>query len=197
MEIGNNEAVNNATSSFYVNKYRTEKVSNQEEFHVEKEELSEPKSKFLGMGFLKEPNSIYSYGMSAYYADDYSNDNPVIRVVLEKNGGREEYKIDIRKVNPFHATEIEMFALCNYADATGMGTGGTFGSWQTLNYYRYNASGNGYFEMTNTTDAFHTVKQNWAFMVSSMIADYTKAGLYKQVLDGNKLLGIFDLLGFR
>ncbi len=29
-----------------------------------------------------------------------------------------------------------MFVLCNYADAKGIGTGGTFGSWQTLKYWR-------------------------------------------------------------
>ena len=76
----------------------------------------------------------------------------------------------------------------------GNGTGGTFGSWQTLNYYRDNAAHNGYFEMTNTMEHFKSIKQDWTLMVSAVIGDYMNAGLYKQALDGNKLLGIFDSL---
>lgn len=70
--------------------------------------------------------------------------------------------------------------------------GGTFGSWQTLNYYRDNASHNGYFELTNETDSFQSVKQDWMKMVQLMMKNYMEAGLYKQSLDGKGLLGIFE-----
>lgn len=106
-------------------------------------------SEILGMGFLHDKNNPISYGMTAKYAEDYSEENPVIKVTVTKPNGKEEYRININEVNPRNASEIEMFALCNYADANGIGTGGTFGSWQTLNYYRDNASHNGYFELTN------------------------------------------------
>ena len=126
------------------------------------------------------------------YAEDYSEDNPVIKVNVTKPSGTEEYRININEVNPRFATEIEMFALCSYADAKGIGTGGTFGSWQTLNYYRDNASHNGYFELTNGTDSFQSVKQDWMKMVQLMMKDYMEAGLFKQSLDGKGLLGIFE-----
>ena len=156
-----------------------------------KKEIAETKNKVLGMGFLHEKNNTVHYGMCAMYAEDYSEDNPVIKVTVTKPNGKEEYHININEVNPRNASEIEMFALCNYADAKGIGTGGTFGSWQTLNYYRDNASHNGYFEMTNGTDSFKSVKQDWMKMVQTMMKDYMEAGLFKQSLDGQGLLGIF------
>lgn len=129
--------------------------------------------------------------MRAEYAEDYSEANPVIKVVVQKLTGKEEYHININDVDPRNATEIEMFALCNYADAKGIGTGGKFGSWQTLNYYRDNASHNGNFIYTNETDSFESVRQDWMAMVQTMLKDYMEAGLYKQSLDGKGLLGIF------
>ena len=129
--------------------------------------------------------------MTAKYAEDDSEDNPVIKVNVTKPNGKEEYLININEVNPRNASEIEMFALCNYADAKGIGTGGTFGSWQTLNYYRDNASHNGYFELSNDLDSFEGVKQDWMKMVQFMMKDYMEAGLFKQSLDGKGLLGIF------
>ena len=129
--------------------------------------------------------------MTAKYAEDDSEDNPVIKVNVTKPNGKEEYLININEVNPRNASEIEMFALCNYADAKGIGTGGTFGSWQTLNYYRDNASHNGYFELSNDLDSFEGVKQDWMKMVQLMMKDYMEAGLFKQSLDGKGLLGIF------
>ncbi len=125
-------------------------------------------------------------------AEDYSEENPVIKVNVTRQGKTEEYRININEVNPRNASEIEMFALCNYADAKGIGTGGTFGSWQTLNYYRDNASHNGYFELANGIDSFKSVKQDWMKMVRLMMKDYMDAGLFKQSLDGKGLLGIFE-----
>lgn len=149
-------------------------------------------SKILGMGFLHNENNTVHYGMCAMYAEDYSEENPVIKVNVTRQGGTEEYRININEVNPRNATEIEMFALCCYADDKGIGTGGTFGSWQTLNYYRDNASHNGYFERTNATDSFQSAKQDWMKMIQLMMKDYMNAGLFRQSMDGKGLLGIFE-----
>lgn len=187
------EVVNSANYNFNVNEYKSKGAANKEIFDTVKTKDSGADERLLGIGFIKAPNSNMHYGMRAEYAEDFSVDNPVITVKVQKGCGEvEEYNIDIRNVNPQNATEIEMFALCNYADANGYGTGGTFGSWQTLNYYRDNAVHNGYFKMTNTVEHFKNVKQDWASMVSAMINDYMNAGLYKQALDGNKLLSVFS-----
>lgn len=189
------EITNNTASSAYVNEYRNKNMPKQDYESTMKMKMPETESKeseILGIGFLHNENNTVHYGMCAMYAEDYSEENPVIKVNVTRQGGTEEYRIDINKINPRFATEIEMFALCNYADAKGMGTGGTFGSWQTLNYYRDNASHNGYFELTNETDSFQSVKQDWMKMVQLMMKDYMEAGLYKQSLDGKGLLGIFE-----
>lgn len=189
------EITNNTAAGVYTNNYKNKNVPGQDYENTMKRKTSETEvkeNKILGMGFLHSENNTVHYGMCAMYAEDYSEENPVIQVNVTKPGGKEEYLININEVNPRFATEIEMFALCNYADAKGMGTGGTFGSWQTLNYYRDNASHNGYFELTNGTDSFQSVKQDWMKMVQLMMKDYMEAGLFKQSLDGKGLLGIFE-----
>ena len=185
------EIVNNAVSGVCSNEYKSKNVTTQTNEYSMKTDTPETNDRILGIGFLHEKNSNISYGMRAEYADNYSVATPVIKVVVRRSNGKEEYNININDIDPRNATEIEMFALCNYADAKGMGTGGTFGSWQTLNYYRDNASHNGYFKQTNGTDSFESVRQDWMAMVQTMIKDYMEAGLYKQSLDGKGLLGIF------
>lgn len=189
------EITNNTAPNVYNNKYKNKNVPRQDYENKMKTKIpatENKESKILGMGFLHDKNNPISYGMCAMYAEDYSEDNPVIKVNVTKPNGKEEYLININEVNPRNASEIEMFALCNYADAKGIGTGGTFGSWQTLNYYRDNASHNGYFELSNDLDSFEGVKQDWMKMVQFMMKDYMEAGLFKQSLDGKGLLGIFE-----
>ncbi|RKI79040.1 hypothetical protein D7V83_15945 [bacterium 0.1xD8-71] len=189
------EITNNTASSAYVNEYRNKNMPKQDYESTMKMKMPETESKeseILGIGFLHNENNTVHYGMCAMYAEDYSEENPVIKVNVTRQGKTEEYRININEVNPRNASEIEMFALCNYADAKGIGTGGTFGSWQTLNYYRDNASHNGYFELTNGIDSFKSVKQDWMKMVRLMMKDYMDAGLFKQSLDGKGLLGIFE-----
>ena len=187
------EIVNNTASGVYTNEYKSKNITKQTKEYSMKTETSRSNDGVLGIGFLHEKNSNMHYGMCAKYADDYSEDVPVIKVTVQKPNGKEEYHININDVDPRNATEIEMFALCNYADAKGMGTGGTFGSWYTLNYYRDNASHNGYFEFINETDSFKSVKQDWMKMVQLMMKDYMNAGLYKQSLDGKRLLELFSM----
>ena len=186
------EMVNKINVGLYTSEYRKTAVNQQEKFSVGEVNASDADERLLGIGFLKGSGNMH-YGMRAEYAEDYSEDNPIITVKVQKGNGRaDEYNIDIRKVNPQTASEIEMFALCSYADANGTGTGETFGSWQTLNYYRNNAAHNGYFEMTNTMDHFRSVKQDWISMIGAMIDDYMGSGLFRQAMDGRMLLGMFS-----
>ena len=160
-------------------------------YEVSESQNSDKETNVLGIGFLDVPGTNMKYGMKVEYAEEYSADNPVIKVTVQTLQGAEEHLINVKEINPKNASEIEMFALCNYADATGQGTGGTFGSWQTLKYYSDNAVHNGYFERSDTMNLFKTRKQDWASMVESMISDYMNGGLYKQALDGNKLINLF------
>lgn len=145
----------------------------------------------LGIGFLRA-SSNHAYGMTATYSGASTSDNPIINVLVTKGQNNvEKYEINIKEIDASNATDIEIFALCSYADATGNGIGGTFSSWQAVNYYRINAEHLGQFDMSNTVEKFATLKQNWTDMVSSMVKHYMDAGIYDQVLDGNKLLQMF------
>lgn len=174
-----------------VNLYKTAKSEKQKSFEVKDHTNAGRDKKVLGIGFLASSNHNMKYGICAEYAEDYSEDNPIIKVTVQTGNGEQAYSININDINPRSATEIEMFALCNYADATGKGTGGTFGSWQTMRYYSINAIHNGYLKESNDLENFKTLKQDWVFMVREMMQDYTNAGLYKQGMDGNKLLETF------
>lgn len=144
--------------------------------------------KVLGIGFLDDPTDNISHGMSAKYAENSTPDNPIIKVTIQKNGSEEVHYINVNDVNVRSASDIEMFALCCYADATGQGTGGKFGTWQALNYYRVNAIDNGKFKFTKTVDLCLSIKQDWLSMIEQMRQLYIEAGLYKQALDGDSLL---------
>jgi len=102
----------------------------------------------------------------------------------------EEHGILANQVDPENATEMEMFVLCNDMDANGQGTGGRFGIWQTLNYFRQSAVYHGYFELPDQTGSYHALRQNWLAMVIRMNADYEKAGLERQAADGRMLVQI-------
>ena len=154
-------------------------------------EIDLTQEKVLGIGFLDDPTGSIRYGMRAEYAEDSSSADPIIKVTIQKTGSEEVHYISLNDVNVTNASEIEMFALCCYADDTGQGTGGSFGTSQTLNYYRANASGYGAFKLTNPADSCLSVKQNWLSMIEEMRKLYMEAGLYKQALDGDSLLNCF------
>lgn len=185
--------IRNVTSTSWLHNYKTEKVVNQQEFvEVENRKLDD-EERFLGATSITSLNGISSYSMIAEYAEDYSKDNPIIKIYLgTENGTVEEHYININEINPRNATEMEMFALCNYADANGMGTGDGRKSFEKLFYYRINALDNGYFDLSNGTDNFVKSKQDWVSVVTNMRGDYMGAGIYRQALDGSKLLQLFE-----
>lgn len=147
--------------------------------------------KVLGIGFLNAPTGNISYGMRAEYAENSTSANPAIKVTIQTGHSEETHFIDVNQVDSRNATEIEMFALCCYADDTGKGTGGKFGTWQTLNYYRTNAADDGNFNLTKSMESCFSIRQNWLLMIEQMRELYIKSGLYKQSLDGNLLLQCF------
>lgn len=122
------------------------------------EEVSE--GEVLGIGFLKDSDSDISYGMAARYAEESTKDHPIVQVLLRKpNNEVEYYNVDITKVNPANATELEMFALCNYMDDKNPGGRGKFGSWQALKCIDINACSNGYTFDTGLLENFASAKK--------------------------------------
>ncbi len=85
----------------------------------------------LGMGFLFVGDM--GYGMSAGQVINSDTDDTIVRVkvTLGENNFK-TYDVNLSEVDSSNATAIEMFALCQYADANGTGVNNTFGSWHAL-----------------------------------------------------------------
>lgn len=117
------------TSSSHAVRVQSESVTDSDEVDTVSEERIEP----LGIGFLNVGNM--GYGMSASQVISGDTDDTIIRVKISLGGGNTEiHDVNLSKVDPRNATAIEMFAYCQYADATGKGVNSTFGSWNALKH---------------------------------------------------------------
>ncbi|MFA9465270.1 MAG: hypothetical protein ACERKN_13380 [Velocimicrobium sp.] len=152
-------------------------------------------SKLLGLTMIPEEGSNIIYGMRAQYAAESTEDNPIIQVTSNYGGKTVSYHIAINEVDPKNASQLEMFALCSYADDKGISDGGTFGSYQKLNVYSQNAQMNGYCSGLGGTDSFINSKFNWKDIMTQMMDDYLEGGIYNQYRDCKKLLALFDRFG--
>ena len=148
-------------------------------------------SKILGLTMIPEEGSNITYGMRAQYAAESTDDDPIVQVTSNYGGKAVSYNVHINDVDPRNASQLEMFALCSYADDKGISDSGTFGSYQKLKYYSLNAQDNGYCSGLNGTDSFVNTKFNWEGIVTKMMDNYLSAGAYNQYQDGNKLLAMF------
>ena len=146
----------------------------------------------LGMAFLDVGKS-QSLGMTASYLPESTPEDPMIQVGITFPGGvKETFDVAINEIDPTNATEMEMFALCNYNDALGKKeVASTFGSWHVLKNNGRNAEMIGSFSMAHSVEEFTTVRQDWNAMVGSMKETHMNAGVFKQALDADKLLEMF------
>lgn len=146
----------------------------------------------LGIAFL-DVGGNQSLGLSAAYSQEATPDNPIIQVGITYPGGvKDTFEVAINKINPENATELEMFALCNYNDALGnKEVASTFGSWHVLKNNGRNAEFIGNFSMAHSVEEFTTVRQDWNAMVGSMKETHMNAGGFKQALDADRLLEMF------
>lgn len=59
--------------------------------------------------------------LEARYADNSNIDNPIIKVrISDEDGSNKEFNININDIDPKNATQLEMFALCSYAEEHGI-----------------------------------------------------------------------------
>lgn len=140
----------------------------------------------LGTGFFEDASGR-RYGMYAEYAKDSRKEQPIVNVTVQTNSGETVYGIDIRKVNPAHATEVEMFALSSYMDNNGMGLSGQAGTWQTLQRFKEDAVRSGYMEEPEPGK-----EADWQAMVNHVRRDYCDAGMIGEYHDAQKINAMFD-----
>ena len=141
-------------------------------------------------------SDMMSYGMKAQYAPESTKENPIIQVTSNYGGETVSYNVNVNEVNPQNASQLEMFALLSYADDAGISKGGTFGSYQQMKTYSYNACENGYIagysvSSFSSYETFMTCSFNWTGIVSRMMEDYLSAGIYDQSRSCKNLLDVF------
>lgn len=129
-------------------------------------------SGIIGFGTLDDGTTY-----SASYASNSTVGNPVIEIRMQKNNGKEElYMVSPRNVDPASASQIEIFALCAYADSQGI-AGGSVGSHtyqKLLTYAQYGGIGD---MRAKSADAFKSIQKDWSSFVSdSRIKALEEAG---------------------
>lgn len=145
----------------------------------------------IGLTMIPYEYNGITYGMSARYAKESTEENPIVQVTSNYGGKEVSYKVAINEVNPESASELEMFALLSYADDKGMTDGGTYGSYQRLKVYTMNAEQSGYILPLSDYNGFLTGKRNWVDIIGKMGYDYEAAGVYGQSQNCKKLLWTF------
>lgn len=129
-------------------------------------------SGIIGFGVLDD-GTTYSAG----YASNSTAGNPVIEIRMQRNNGKEElYMVSPRNVDPVSASQIEIFALCAYADSQEI-AGGSAGSHtyqKLLTYAQYGGIGD---MRAKSADAFKSTQKDWSSFVSdSRIKALEEAG---------------------
>jgi len=115
----------------------------------------------IGLGTLEDGTTY-----SASYASDSTVGNPVIEIRMQRKGRKEElYMVSPRKVDPANASQLEMFALCAYADSQEVsgGSAGNHSYQKLLSYVQYGSIGD---KRAKTADAFMSVQQDFSSFVT-------------------------------
>ncbi len=142
---------------------------------------------------VPEEGQLIVYGMAAKLLDCSTTNKPIVQISSNLGGKQEYYNVDISKINPENASQIEMFALCCYADEMGLSSNpGTFGSYQKIKYYAENAQMNGYCGNLEGVDNFFTVRLDWKEIVRKMMDEYLNVGIDRQYQDGVNLLELLN-----
>lgn len=112
-------------------------------------------SSILGFGSTEDGMQF-----QARYADNSTAENPIVEVRMrDKDGAEKIVKVDVKKVDPTNATQLEMFALLIHQDKQGNADGTLMQSYNDL-IYRAQNSTNGDMRAKNMQD-FMSWRQNW------------------------------------
>ena len=138
------------------------------------------------------------HGIRAVLLEESTPDRPIIQVTSNYNGKREFFNVDINKVDPRNASQMEMFALCSYADEIGRGSGDSLGSYHTLtisaDLARYNNYSGELNDRPPSWEQFTEKKIDWTAtgrFTADVFKDSKDIKIRELVLWGNQLLNFF------
>ncbi len=146
---------------------------------------------FLGLTMVPEEGQLITYGMTAILPYKSEADNPIVQVVSNLGGEKVIYNVEVNKVNPNNATQLEMFALLSYTDKMRITDGGTFGSHQQLEVYGGNASSIGYCGSLSGEDVFLNERFDWTSIMEKMVQVYKDAKIENQARNCQALVDFF------
>lgn len=152
----------------------------------------EDSGEFLGLTMVPEEGQNITYGVRALLSDSSTSDNPIVQVVSNLGGKKTIYNVEVNKVNPNNATQLEMFALLSYTDKLGITDGGTFGSHQQLEVYGGNASSIGYCKSLLGEETFLNERFDWTSIMEKMIKVYQDAKIPDQAEECKALFDFFN-----
>ena len=166
-------------------------------------EQAETGGEALGFTMVPEEGKQVVYGMSARLSEKSTADNPIVQIRSNLNGENKVYLVEIHKINPQHASQMEMFALCSYADYMGDGTGSTFGSYHTLRMMQDTAQTSGVTPTVNdgmsAVDNFMNAKKDWVQICKQacdLLKDVSEMRVRDLFMKGKKLTGLLERQGF-
>ena len=137
-----------------------------------------------GMGTLSVGNMRYVMTASEVFKP--GSDDAIVRVHV----GDQDIDVNINEVDPKHASAVEMFAYCQYADAHDTGTGYTFGSYSVLNGIIDPMKKTGYASLDDAISK----KSNWSEAISGSKVSFTKE-YTKEKYDSSVLLKMLEETG--
>jgi len=123
---------------------------------------------------VPQENESDTRGMAASIITDSTPDCHKVLVHSEVKGQEGNYVVDINKVDPSDATQIEIFAFMEYQDSIGNGVGDTFGSYHTLKSMLN--EGKHYRETTpeiDNADLLLSIKRNWLSLLTDKVNEYS------------------------
>jgi hypothetical protein len=166
-------------------------------------EQAETGGEALGFTMVPKEGKQVVYGMSARLSEKSTADNPIVQIRSNLNGENKVYLVEIHKINPQHASQMEMFALCSYADYIGEGTGSTFGSYHTLRIMQDTAQTSGVTPTVNdgmsAVDNFMNAKKDWVQICKQacdLLKDVSEMRVRDLFMKGKKLTGLLERQGF-
>lgn len=153
----------------------------------------------LGFTMIPEEGKQVVYGMSAMLSEKSTTDNPIVQIRSNLNGENKVYSVEIQKINPQHASQMEMFALCSYADYAGEGTGSTFGSYHTLRMMQDTTETSGITPTVrdgeSAVDNFMNAKRNWVSICTqacALLKEVSEMSVRDLFLKGRKITNFLE-----
>ena len=145
-------------------------------------------SGIIGFGTLEDGTTY-----SANYASNSTAGNPVIEIRMQRKNGKEElYMVSPRNVDPKSATQLEMFALCAYADSQGILGSPTSGTYQKLLSYAQNSLMGD--KRAKSADAFMSDEKDWSgYVTDSRIVKLNESGKVREAW-GKTIQTLFEKL---